>query len=115
MVKGPTSQRVRLYVRGTILRYKSASISGLGWARRSKQIQMNTEEDVAWYGAKMMAYVYKAKSKNDTNYHCIWGKVSHPHGNVGVVRAKFTPADASGELLGRTVVLLFDVLTCVAC
>jgi large subunit ribosomal protein L35Ae len=59
---------------------------------------VNTREDVAWYGGKRMAYVYKAKTKsNGTHYRCIWGKVSRPHGNTGVVRAKFTsnlPAEA---------------------
>jgi hypothetical protein len=51
---------------------------------------VNTKEDVAWYAGKRMAYIYKAKTKsNGTHYRCIWGKVSRPHGNSGVVRAKF--------------------------
>jgi large subunit ribosomal protein L35Ae len=51
---------------------------------------VNTKEDVAWYAGKRMAYIYKAKTKSDgTHYRCIWGKVSRPHGNSGVVRAKF--------------------------
>uniref|UniRef100_A0A0E0PR03 Ribosomal protein L35A n=1 Tax=Oryza rufipogon TaxID=4529 RepID=A0A0E0PR03_ORYRU len=48
-MKGRQGQRVRLYVRGTILGYKS----------------------------------------NDSTIRCIWGKVTRPHGNSGVVRAKF--------------------------
>lgn len=51
---------------------------------------VNTKEDVAWYAGKRMAYIYKAKTKsNETRYRCIWGKVTRPHGNSGVVRAKF--------------------------
>ncbi|MQM12683.1 hypothetical protein Taro_045603 [Colocasia esculenta] len=39
---------------------------------------------------KRMAYVYKAKvKKNGSHYQCIWGKVARPHGNSGVVHAKF--------------------------
>ena len=51
---------------------------------------VNTKEDVAWYCGKRMAYIYKAKTKSSgTHYRCIWGKVTRPHGNSGVVRAKF--------------------------
>lgn len=54
------------------------------------QIEGMNTEDVAWYSGKCMAYVYKAKTKSGgTNYRCIWGKVTRPHGNSGVVRAKF--------------------------
>jgi ribosomal protein L35AE/L33A len=87
---------------------------------------VNTREDVAWYGGKRMAYVYKAKTKsNGTHYRCIWGKVSRPHGNTGVVRAKFTsnlPAEAMGSELFRRPICLFravrralDVLPSVCC
>lgn len=51
---------------------------------------VNTKEVVGWYAGKRMAYIYKAKvKKNGTHYRCIWGEVSRPHGNSGVVRAKF--------------------------
>ncbi|XWS67181.1 hypothetical protein CRYUN_Cryun05aG0265500 [Craigia yunnanensis] len=72
MVKGRQGERVRLYVRGTILGYK-----------RSK-------DEVGWYCGKRMAYIYKAKvKKNGSHYRCIWGKVARPHGNSGIVLAKF--------------------------
>jgi large subunit ribosomal protein L35Ae len=51
---------------------------------------VNTKEEVAWYAGKKMAYIYKAKvKKNGTHYRCLWGKVIRPHGNSGIVRAKF--------------------------
>lgn len=51
---------------------------------------VNTKEEVSWYLGKRMAYIYKAKVKKDgSHYRCIWGKVTRPHGNSGVVRAKF--------------------------
>lgn len=51
---------------------------------------VNTKEEVTWYQGKRMAYIYKAKVKKDgSHYRCIWGKVIRPHGNSGVVRAKF--------------------------
>lgn len=52
---------------------------------------VNTKEEVGWYAGKRLAYIYKAKvKKNGSHYRCIWGKVARPHGNTGVVRAKFT-------------------------
>ncbi|TKY59685.1 60S ribosomal protein L35a-3 [Spatholobus suberectus] len=51
---------------------------------------VNTKEEVGWYAGKRMAYIYKAKvKKNGSHYRCIWGKVTRPHGNSGIVRAKF--------------------------
>lgn len=51
---------------------------------------VNAMEDVAWYAGWPVAYIYKAKvKKNGTHYRCIWGKVTRPRGNSGVVRVKF--------------------------
>ncbi|KAJ6850988.1 60S ribosomal protein L35a-4 [Iris pallida] len=99
MVKGRQGERVRLYVRGTILGFKRQakffpkSLSKSNQYENTSLVQIegvNTKEEVAWYAGKRMAYVYKAKVKKDgSHYRCIWGKVSRPHGNSGVVRAKF--------------------------
>ena len=51
---------------------------------------VNTTEEVNWYLGKRIAYVYKAKTKkNGTLYRATWGRVMKPHGNSGVVRARF--------------------------
>ncbi|KAL0665053.1 hypothetical protein Bca4012_101891 [Brassica carinata] len=79
MVKGRQGERVR----SKSNQYPNTSLI---------QIEgVNTTEEVTWYKGKRMAYIYKAKTKkNGSHYRCIWGKVTRPHGNSGVVRAKFT-------------------------
>ncbi|KAF5467383.1 hypothetical protein F2P56_017211, partial [Juglans regia] len=90
MVKGRQGERVRLYVRGTILGYKRSKSNQYPNTSLIQVEGVNTKEEVAWYAGKRMAYIYKAKvKKNGTHYRCIWGKVTRPHGNSGIVRAKF--------------------------
>ncbi|GAU15802.1 hypothetical protein TSUD_236180, partial [Trifolium subterraneum] len=91
MVKGRQGERVRLYVRGTILGYKRSKSNQYPNTSLVQIEGVNTKEEVAWYAGKRLAYIYKAKvKKNGTHYRCLWGKVTRPHGNSGVVRAKFT-------------------------
>ncbi|WOK97939.1 hypothetical protein Cni_G06647 [Canna indica] len=90
MVKGRQGERVRLYVRGTILGYKRSKSNQYENTSLVQIEGVNTKEEVAWYCGKRMAYIYKAKTKaNGTRFRCIWGKVARAHGNSGVVRAKF--------------------------
>ncbi|KAI7744370.1 hypothetical protein M8C21_013823 [Ambrosia artemisiifolia] len=90
MVKGRQGERVRLYTRGTILGYKRSKSNQYPNTSLVQVEGVNTKEEVSWYQGKRMAYVYKAKvKKNGSHYRCIWGKVTRPHGNTGVVRAKF--------------------------
>ncbi|XP_031108484.1 probable sugar phosphate/phosphate translocator At3g11320 [Ipomoea triloba] len=90
MVKGSQGERVRLYVRGTVLGYKRSKSNQYPNTSLIQIEGVNTQEEVAWYLGKRMAYVYKAKTKKGgSHYRCIWGKVCRPHGNSGVVRAKF--------------------------
>ncbi|QHN91655.1 60S ribosomal protein [Arachis hypogaea] len=90
MVKGRQGERVRLYVRGSILGYKRSKSNQYPNTSLIQIEGVNTKEEVAWYAGKRMAYIYKAKvKKNGSHYRCIWGKVTRPHGNSGIVRAKF--------------------------
>ncbi|KAB5544299.1 hypothetical protein DKX38_012411 [Salix brachista] len=90
MVKERQGERVRLYVRGTILGYKRSKSNQYPNTSLIQIEGVNTKEEVAWYAGKRMAYIYKAKVKQQgTHFRCIWGKVTRPHGNSGVVRAKF--------------------------
>ncbi|KAF1889841.1 hypothetical protein Lal_00025170 [Lupinus albus] len=90
MVKGRQGERVRLYVRGTILGYKRSKSNQYPNTSLLQIEGVNTKEEVAWYAGKRLAYIYKAKVKtNGSHYRCIWGKVTRSHGNSGIVRAKF--------------------------
>ncbi|KAL4299267.1 hypothetical protein AHAS_Ahas17G0083800 [Arachis hypogaea] len=81
---------LRLYVRGSILGYKRSKSNQYPNTSLIQIEGVNTKEEVAWYAGKRMAYIYKAKvKKNGSHYRCIWGKVTRPHGNSGIVRAKF--------------------------
>ncbi|KAJ4744618.1 60S ribosomal protein l35a [Rhynchospora pubera] len=90
MVKGRQGQRVRLYVRGSILGYKRSKSNQYENTSLVQIEGVSTKEEVAWYCGKRIAYIYKAKSSSKgTSFRVIWGKVTRPHGNSGVVRAKF--------------------------
>ncbi|XP_027162261.1 60S ribosomal protein L35a-1-like [Coffea eugenioides] len=83
MVKGRQGERVRHYVRGTILGYKRSQSNQYPNTSLIQIEGVNTKEEVAWYLGKKMAYIYKAKvKKNGSHYRCIWGKVCRPHGNM---------------------------------
>ena len=90
MVKGNQGEHIRFYVRRIILGYKRLKSNQYPNTSLIQIEGFNTPEEVDWYLGKKMAYIYKAKTKQKgSNYRCIWGKVTRPHGNSGVVREKF--------------------------
>nr|CAB3464510.1 unnamed protein product [Digitaria exilis] len=84
MVKGRQGQRVRMYVRGTILGYKRSKSNQYENTSLLQIEGVSTKEDVAWYGGKRIAYCTRPRPRA-THQH----PVTRPHGNSGVVRAKF--------------------------
>ncbi|KAL8483573.1 hypothetical protein ACS0TY_026310 [Phlomoides rotata] len=88
-MKGRQGERVRLYVRGTILGYKRSKSNQYPNTSLVQIEGVNTQEEVAWYRGKKMAYIYKAEvKKNGSHYRCILGKVTRPHGTSGVANFK---------------------------
>ena len=58
--------------------------------------------------ARSVAYIYKAKKElNNTKFRCVWGKVCRPHGNNGVVRAKFRKNLPPSSIAGPCRIMLY--------
>ncbi|EGD99236.1 60S ribosomal protein L35a [Trichophyton tonsurans CBS 112818] len=55
--------------------------------QRGKRV---TNPNTSFYSGKKVAFVYRAKREvRGSKIRVIWGKVTRPHGNSGVVRAQF--------------------------
>ncbi|CDJ36329.1 60s ribosomal protein L33-A, putative [Eimeria mitis] len=106
-VKG-TKQPVRLYVRGIVLGYQRSKVNQ-NPSRSLLQLEnVKTRKDTAFYLGKRVAYVYKAKTeKKGTKFRTIWGKICRPHGNSGVVRARFRKNLPPKSFGGRVRVFLY--------
>ncbi|KAI9146259.1 60S ribosomal protein l35a [Paraphysoderma sedebokerense] len=85
------TQPVRLYCKARFLGFKRSKSNQDNNTSLVAIENVKTKEDTTFYLGKRVAYVYRAKkaAPNGSKIRVIWGKVTRPHGNSGVVRAQF--------------------------
>ncbi|KAL5513196.1 RPL33B [Sanghuangporus sanghuang] len=80
----------RLYSKGRILSHKRGKRNTRPNTSLIAIEGVGTKEDAQFYLGKRIAYVYRAKREiNGSKVRVIWGRVTRPHGNSGVVKGKF--------------------------
>ncbi|KAF2624075.1 ribosomal protein L35Ae [Macroventuria anomochaeta] len=80
----------RLYVKGKHVSYQRGKRNTNPGTSLLKLEGVDDTAAAQWYAGKRVAYVYRAqRAIQGSKIRVIWGKVTRPHGNSGVVRAKF--------------------------
>lgn len=86
----PSESGNRLYVKGRHLSYQRGKRNTNPNTSLIKIEGVENSTDAAFYNGKRVAFVYRAsKEVRGSKIRVIWGKVTRPHGNSGVVRAQF--------------------------
>ncbi|KIW23136.1 60S ribosomal protein L33-A [Cladophialophora immunda] len=80
----------RLYVKGKHLSYRRGKRNTDPNTSLVKIEGVDDTDAAKFYLGKRVAYVYRAsRERQASKIRVIWGKVTRPHGNSGIVRAKF--------------------------
>ncbi|KAJ9628652.1 60S ribosomal protein L33B [Taxawa tesnikishii (nom. ined.)] len=86
----PSEQGHRLYVKGKHLSYQRGKRNTNPNTSLIKIEGVDDQKAANFYLGKRVAFVYRAKSEvRGSKIRVMWGKVTRPHGNSGVVRAQF--------------------------
>eukprot|EP00919_Chromeraceae_sp_WS-2016_P067929 GHVR01160801.1.p1 GENE.GHVR01160801.1~~GHVR01160801.1.p1 ORF type:complete len:134 (+),score=10.85 GHVR01160801.1:57-404(+) len=111
MVEKKTSkgEPLRLYSRAKFLGYKRSKSNQYPNQSLVKIQGVETRQDTSFYLGKRCCYIYKAKTNNHTGtkFRVIWGKVTGPHGNSGVVKSKFKPNLPAKAMGGNIRVMMY--------
>lgn len=89
-VAGRTNQPVRLYVKGAFVGYRRSQSNQYAEQALIAIDGVKTARDTQFYWGKRVAYIYRAtRAIKGSHYRVIWGRIASPHGNNGLVKAKF--------------------------
>ncbi|EEB09230.1 60S ribosomal protein L33 [Schizosaccharomyces japonicus yFS275] len=85
------AQGHRLYVKAKHLSFQRSKCNIRPGTSLVKVEGCDSKEAAQFYLGKRICYVYKsAKAVRGSKIRVIWGTIARPHGNSGVVRARFT-------------------------
>jgi len=80
----------RLYSKGRILSHQRGKRNTSPNTSLVQIEGVGSKEETQFYLGKRVAYVYRAKTEvRGSKIRVIWGRITRPHGNSGVVRSKF--------------------------